>query len=186
MATVAGSTSAHATLSGATADLVIFGSVQVITLTGFGAGDSFKVQYANATTASIAHGSASAAQMQTAIRSLTGDTGLTVTGTDNAGPYTVTFVDLRGPRPNLDLVELTGVTAVTTNTQATLGRTLRVTNRHATNDMYFNYNVATVPTAAADDVVYVKAGDSAVVTPGGQIYNVRLVGTDNPYSVSIA
>lgn len=66
------------------------------------------------------------------------------------------------------------------------GRTLRVSNRHATNDMYFNYNSATVPTVAADDTVYVKAGDSCVITPGGQVSICRVVGTDNPYSVSIA
>lgn len=66
------------------------------------------------------------------------------------------------------------------------GRTLRVTNRHAANDMYFNYNTATVPVAAADDTIYVKAGDSCVIAPGGLIKTVRVVGTDNPYSVSIA
>lgn len=66
------------------------------------------------------------------------------------------------------------------------GRTLRVTNRHATNDLYFNYNTDTVPVALADETVYVKAGDSCVITPGGLVTQCRVVGTDNGYSVSIA
>lgn len=67
--------------------------VEVITLTGFSGTDSFKLTY-NAVEGATTYTrgtNATAAALQTGLRTLTGDSGLTVTGTTDAGPFTVTF-----------------------------------------------------------------------------------------------
>lgn len=71
---------------------------RVITLGGFDATDSFKIRViANSgartvtDTAAFTRGTdATAAAIQAALRTATGDTGLTVAGTTNAGPFTIT------------------------------------------------------------------------------------------------
>lgn len=69
------------------------GSTQVITLSGFGATDSFKLTYngVEGATTFVRQTNAAASDLQTALRTATGDTGLLVTGTTDAGPYTVVF-----------------------------------------------------------------------------------------------
>jgi len=69
--------------------------VQVITLTSFGtAGDSFTLYTEGQQTIAFVHTTnAAASDLQAGLRSATGDTGLTVTGTTNAGPYTVTWAE---------------------------------------------------------------------------------------------
>lgn len=66
-----------------------------------------------------------------------------------------------------------------------VARSLRVTNRAAAEDLYFNVNSATTPVAAADNVFYVKAGTSVSLNPGGLVKLVRVVGNGNAYSVEI-
>ena len=68
---------------------------QVVTLTSWGVGDSFKLSVdggATATAAFVQGTNGNASDLQTAMRTLTGDASLTVTGTDDAGPFTITFV----------------------------------------------------------------------------------------------
>lgn len=71
------------------------GEVQVITLADFDGTDSFALLKGdtNVSTAAFVRGTnATAADLQTALRTLTGDTTLTVTGTTDEGPFTVTWV----------------------------------------------------------------------------------------------
>jgi len=89
--------------------------VQVVTLTSWGAGDSFKLSYNGSATAAFVQGTnGAAADIQAALRTLTGDASLTVTGTDDAGPFTVTFTTT--PVDILTVTNATGCTgAVTVN-----------------------------------------------------------------------
>lgn len=69
------------------------GEVQVITLAAFSGTDSFSLVVDDVNTVAFVRGTnATAAALQTAIRTATGDTTLTVTGTTDEGPFTVTFV----------------------------------------------------------------------------------------------
>jgi hypothetical protein len=69
------------------------GEVQVITLTDFAGTDSFSLKLGQLETVPFVRGTnATAAAMQTALRTLTGDSTLTVTGTTDEGPFTVTWV----------------------------------------------------------------------------------------------
>jgi hypothetical protein len=101
---------------------------QVITLNSFAGTDSFKVRcYSFPKTADVAAGAAkgavvvtdtaafvrgtnaAASDLQTALRTATGDTTLTVSGTTDAGPFTVTFVGKSKHRqPLFALVTLSG------------------------------------------------------------------------------
>lgn len=68
-------------------------TTQVITLSGFDGTDAFKLTW-NGTeggTTFTRGTNATEAAIQTALRTATGDTGLTVTGTVDAGPFTVVF-----------------------------------------------------------------------------------------------
>lgn len=87
---------------------------QVITLGSFGGTDSFKIRATDpdgvtvADTAAIVRGTnAAATDVQSELRTATGDTGLTVAGTTDAGPFTVTFSVKLG-YPRLQLVTLSG------------------------------------------------------------------------------
>jgi hypothetical protein len=105
-------------------DLRRGGGTVVITLGAFDGTDSFKVRvYSNAYVArgaSIAAGTnytdtvafvrgtnATAAAIQTALRTATGDTALTVTGTTDAGPFTVT-PGAEASLPRMELSTLSG------------------------------------------------------------------------------
>lgn len=78
----------------------------VITLHSAGAGDSFKLgayakgvdgDFARTDTAALVVGTnCAASDLQSELRTATGDTGLTVSGTTDAGPFTVTYVNKRG------------------------------------------------------------------------------------------
>ncbi len=187
MATNSATFANHATLSTTTADLNVFVSVQVITLSSFGGTDSFKVEYRGGKTASFVRGTnATSAAMQTALRTLTGDSNLAVSGNTDAGPFTVTFVDQPGPKYTLGVPpdDASGCTGATVNLNPT-GKTLRVTNHDSSVDMYFNVNTATVPTGAADDTYYVAPGTSVTIVPGGHILKCRVVGNGNVYSAEI-
>lgn len=72
-----------------------------------------------------------------------------------------------------DLVTLSGV-----------GSSLAVTNRHATNVMYFRFD-STTAVAAADETFVVLAAQTKVVQIHGTPLPISVVGTDNPYSVEI-
>lgn len=68
------------------------------------------------------------------------------------------------------------------------GSTLAVTNRHASNVMYFKVigSGASAITAAADDTLVVLAGTTKTITaPCVGSLIVSIVGTDNPYSAEI-
>lgn len=90
--------------------------VQTITLTSWDAADSFKLQWpagtGSKTVAFVSGTNGTAAAIQTALRTLTGNANLTVTGTTDAGPFTVTFVG-----QNADVAAL----AVTDGTGGTTG-----------------------------------------------------------------
>ena len=85
-------------------------STRVITVASFAAADEFKLRcvFSDGSTAStetiaFTDGTdAAASDIQTALRTATGDTGLTVAGTTDAGPYTVTS----GRDPHRDEYEL--------------------------------------------------------------------------------
>jgi hypothetical protein len=84
---------------------------------------------------------------------------------------------------------LSGTTAdlITFDGGAGTGRyTLRVTNRHSSNVLYFVFNTATVPTAAGDDTHFVPASGSVTLRARGEVLSVRVVGNGNDYSVEIA
>lgn len=66
--------------------------VQLITLTAFDGTDSFKLTYNGTETIAFVRGTnATQAALQAALRTATGDTGLIVTGSADAGPFTATF-----------------------------------------------------------------------------------------------
>jgi hypothetical protein len=95
------------------------GEVQVVTLTGFSGTDSFtlKLTGANETVAFVRGTNATAAAVQAALRTLTGDSTLTVTGTTDEGPFTVTWVSQTTRQPLLQQGTVSGCTlasAVTT------------------------------------------------------------------------
>ena len=95
--------------------------VQVITLTSWDGTDAFSIQdqktgqetipFVNAT-------NGTAADLQAALRTLTGDASLTVAGTTDTGPFTVTWVAQTTRQAPLAVVRgtggATGVTTVTT------------------------------------------------------------------------
>src|ERR1051326_724641 len=90
-----------------------YSSVQVVTLTGFDGTDSFKLTYNGTETAAFVRGTnATAAAIQTALRTATGDTGLTVSGNTDAGPFTVTFVNKTGTSI-LDILTVTSPSGCT-------------------------------------------------------------------------
>lgn len=65
------------------------------------------------------------------------------------------------------------------------GTTLCVTNRHASNTLYFRLGDATA-VAAADETYVVLPLTSKIITGGSFGSNVlSIVGTDNPYSAEI-
>jgi len=89
----------------------------IITPASWGAGDSFKLAYnGSLTVAFVAGTNGTAAAIQAALRTLIGDSGLTVTGTTDTGPFTVNlpgnvdYVDFLAP------AEETGCTAPVTAT----------------------------------------------------------------------
>lgn len=108
--------------------------VQTITLTGFDGTDSFKLTYNGAESSAFVRGTnAAASDLQTALRTLTSDSGLTVTGTTDAGPYTVTFSATFGNALPLTVTSPSGCTGAVVETVqgvatvvalASLGRTI--------------------------------------------------------------
>lgn len=120
-----------------------YAKVQTITLTTPAAGNSFKLTYltAEGATAFVVGTNCTAAEIQAALRTATGDTLLTVTGTTDTGPFTVTFTN----GFHNDLLTATSVT----------GGTLAVA---CTNDHKMQYpcpgnHSATGVTPGADDGV---------------------------------
>lgn len=90
--------------------------VQVITLSGFGGTDHFKLTYngSEGTTTYTRGTNATASAIQTGLRTLTGDTGLTVAGTTDAGPFTVTFSDVTHAKHQLSVTSPSGCTGAVT------------------------------------------------------------------------
>lgn len=89
--------------------------VQVVTLTSYTGTDSFKLTYNGTETVAFVRGTnGTAAAIQTALRTATGDADLTVTGTTDEGPFTVTFTTT--PTDILTVTNPSGCTgAVTVN-----------------------------------------------------------------------
>lgn len=89
-------------------------TVQLITLSGFDGTDSFKLTYNGTETAAFVRGTnATAAAIQTALRTATGDATLGVSGTTDAGPFTVTFTATTTPIYALTVTSGTGGTTGT-------------------------------------------------------------------------
>jgi len=95
------------------------GEVQVVTLTSYTGTDSFQLATASGATASFVRGTnGTAAAIQAALRTLTGDASLTVSGTTDEGPFTVTWVANLYPQPLLRQGFVSGCTAaITRSTQ---------------------------------------------------------------------
>lgn len=90
--------------------------VQVVTLTGFSGTDEFKLTYDTTETIAFVRGTnATAAAIQTAMRTATGDSSLTVAGTTDAGPFTITF-SAEGDRFLTRVTSAVGCTGVVTRT----------------------------------------------------------------------
>lgn len=127
-----------------------YSSVQVITLTSWDPGDSFKLSYNGTKTAAFVSGTNGAASdLQTALRTLTGDASLTVTGTTDAGPFTVTFVDLTGTSI-LDVLSVTDGTGSTTGAVTASLAALAVTLKPYTGSPdgpYLIYRIVTSTTS---------------------------------------
>lgn len=72
------------------------GEVQIVTLTGFDGTDSFCLKdpsTGNETIPFVRGTNAAATDLQAALRTFTGDASLTVSGTTDEGPFTITWVD---------------------------------------------------------------------------------------------
>lgn len=88
--------------------------IQVITMTSFTGTDSFTITQNGATTIPFVRGTnAAESDLQAALRTLTGDSTLTVTGTLDEGPYTVTYVSEVYAQP-LFIITGTGCTGAVT------------------------------------------------------------------------
>jgi hypothetical protein len=88
--------------------------VQVITLTSYAGTDSFSLYTEGQQTVPFVRGTnGTAAAIQAALRTATGDTGLTVAGTTDEGPFTVTFVETTS-QPLLQSGVVSGCTLVVT------------------------------------------------------------------------
>ena len=93
------------------------GEVQVVTPADFTGTDSFSLKVDDDYTVPFVRGTnATAAAMQTALRTLTGDTTLTVTGTTDEGPFTVTFVSETTGQPILRQGVVSGCTVTVART----------------------------------------------------------------------
>ena len=91
------------------------GEVQLVTLTGYAGTDSFALTDGENSTVPFVRGTnGTAAAIQTALRTLTGDASLTATGTTDEGPFTVTFVAETTRQPLLQQGVVSGCTAAIT------------------------------------------------------------------------
>lgn len=91
--------------------------VQTITLTGFAGTDSFKLTAeTNETIAFVRGTNATAAAIQTALRTATGDNGLTVSGATDAGPFVVTFAEVTD-QPPITVTSAVGCSGSVSETQ---------------------------------------------------------------------
>lgn len=94
------------------------GKVNVITLTGPSAADTFKLTYNSvegATTFTVGT-NCTAAAIQSALRTATSDSGLAVSGTTDAGPFTVTFTAGFDALSDVTVTSASGLTGATTET----------------------------------------------------------------------
>lgn len=95
---------------------------QLITLTGFGGTDSFKLTYKKVEGATnfVRGTNATAAALQTALRAAVPDASLTVTGTTDAGPFTVHFTVIDAS--SLSVTSAVGCTGKVTSTNDYVGK----------------------------------------------------------------
>ena len=93
--------------------------VQVITLTSYTGTDSFAIRDGDDETVPFVRGTnGTAAAIQTALRTLTGDASLTVAGTTDEGPFTVTWVAETTRQRVLQTGAVSGCTVAVTVTTA--------------------------------------------------------------------
>jgi hypothetical protein len=91
------------------------GEVQVVTLTSYAGTDSFSLKLGQLETVPFVRGTnGTAAAIQAALRTLTGDSTLTTTGTTDEGPFTVTWVSQTVRQPLLQQGTVSGCTAAIT------------------------------------------------------------------------
>lgn len=99
--------------------------IQVVTLTSYGGTDSFTLKdplTLNETVPFVRGTNGTAAAVQAALRTLTGDASLTVAGTTDEGPFTVTWVAETTRQPVLEQGTVSGCTlAVTVSTKGGVG-----------------------------------------------------------------
>lgn len=93
--------------------------VQIVSLSGYASTNSFKLTYNGIETATITRGTnATAAGVKAALEALAAITTVDVTGTTDAGPFTIKF---RSPNANVGLLSVTSGTGGTTGTVAKRG-----------------------------------------------------------------
>jgi len=91
------------------------GEVQLVTLGAFAGTDSFAlVDGENSTVPFVRGTNAAATDLQAGLRTLTGDTGLTVAGDTDEGPFTVTWVAETTRQPLLQQGVVSACTATVT------------------------------------------------------------------------
>ena len=146
----------------------VFGAQAVITFTGNTGLPGYKITY-NAiedATEFVVGTNFTAAALQTALRTDTGDTGLVVSGTTDTGPFTVTYSDGFTPLSALSVAHASAIQTITlTGDTGTL--TFKLTYNSAEGATVFTRG--TNQTAAA-----IQAALRAV---GGTLANVRVSGT---------
>ena len=93
------------------------GEVQVVTLTSYAGTDSFSLQFKDLETLPFVRGTSGASSdLQTALRTATGDASQTVAGTTDEGPFTVTWVAQTTAQPLLQQGTVSGCTLAVTRT----------------------------------------------------------------------
>jgi hypothetical protein len=156
------------------------GTVQTITLSGVAASGNFYIDY-NGTDSTIFAYTASAASIQAELRTLTGDTGLTVTGTPESGPIVITFSTTTNVQA-LFYVPITGAHASTLATSAPATITFSY-NENYSNTLTPNSRKFQFTVQSSDIVILAMqlSPASAVVAPLGTQTFTALGGYGNYY-----
>lgn len=130
------------------------------------ANDSFKLVGAVGTTAAFDYGACTQAALQSELRTATGNTDLTVTGTQDVGPFTVTFVGGAKNEPTLTTDTLVGCTVdVTTPTPGHAADSFKITVADTSEVGAFTHGACTA--AAIEAALEAKGGDYAAMTVAG-------------------
>ena len=131
------------------------------------ANDSFVLQGTVGDTAPLVYGvNCAATDLQGELRTATGNGSLTVSGTTNVGPFTVTFVGGAADETTLIAKTLVGCTVdITTPTPGHAADNFKITVADASEVGAFTYGACTA--AAIEAALEAKGGDYAAMTVAG-------------------